>query len=102
MRKHLKLAAVVGTAAFLASVGGANASLTITPQIGVTGGPLTDTWTAEAGQSIPTGTGGYVGGTLVANDAGAYTFTYGPTGLVAGATGFGNSTNLNEFWVGSS
>lgn len=96
MRSYLKLATVLGAVAFLGSMSGANAGLTITPS------NTTDTWRTEAGQSIPTGTGGYVGGTLVAQDAGAYTFTYGPSGLVVGATGFGNSTNLNEFWVGAS
>ena len=43
---------------------------------------------------------GYVDGTLTVA-SGQYTFTYGPPGLVAGATGYGNSAYLNDFWVGT-
>jgi hypothetical protein len=60
----------------------------------------TDTWKAETGQSVPTGTAGFLSGILTADPAYSYTFTYGPPGL-AGGTGHGNSTNINEFWVGN-
>ena len=62
----------------------------------------TDTWRTETGQSMPTGTAGYIDGTLIAASAGIYTFTYGGGGLVAGDTGHGNDVYTNEFWVGSS
>ena len=62
-----------------------------------------NTWTTETGQSISTGTAGFVGGTLVASDGGGiYTFTYGGDGLVADDTGHGDSTFPSEFWVGAS
>lgn len=61
----------------------------------------TDNFEAETGQSIPTNTLGYVDGTLNATSAGWYSFTYGPAGLVAGATGHGDSTFPDEFWVGA-
>jgi len=85
--------------ALLGLTGAANA-LTFT----ITGGSTTppNTWTSETGQSIPTGTAGFIAGTLVANGPGTIVFTYGGGGLVAGDTGHGNSTFLNEFWVGSS
>lgn len=73
----------------------AQAGLSISPVPGTT-----DTWDTEAGQSIPTGTAGYVGGTLVVT-GGAYTFTYGPATLLAGATGHGDSILPDEFWVGA-
>lgn len=63
-------------------------------------GSTTDVWTTENGQSMPTGTAGYVGGT-VGVTAGIYSFTYGGGGLMAGDTGHGDSTFENEFWVGS-
>ena len=47
---------------------------------------------------MPTGTGGLLGGSLVAQTAGSYTFTYGGP---LGGTGHGNSIFLNEFWVGA-
>jgi PEP-CTERM motif len=101
MRHHLLGATLLGTAAILGSISTASAGLTISPQLGPTGAPVTDTWDAETGQSIPTGTAGYVDGTLNTT-GGAYQFTYGPNGLVAGATGYGNATNINEFWFGAS
>ena len=88
---------VLATAISLGFVGVASANL----QININDGTTTDTWKTETGQSIPTGTGGYVDGQLVALDPGLYTFTFGPPGLVAGATGIGNSTIVNEFWVGA-
>lgn len=69
--------------------------------LSITGSTTTDDWTLEAGQSMPTGTLGFVGGTVVVT-AGSYTFTYGGGGLMAGDTGHGNSVYENEFWVGSS
>lgn len=100
MSRCRTLAVLLGTMGLIGSVGTAEAGLTITPQ-GTTA-PLTDTWKTEPGQSIPTGTGGYINGTLNVIDPGAYTFTFGPDGLVPGDTGFGNSGNVNEFWVGTS
>ena len=83
------------TAALLGLAGTAHGSvLSIT-------GSTTDTWQGETGQSIPTGTAGFVDGTLMAS-AGLYTFTFGGGGLVMGDTGHGDSLNPNEFWVGSS
>lgn|GEM_PF-3176125 len=94
MRHRLASAMVIGTLGVLSSAGVASAgSLSIS-------GSTTGAWTQEAGQSIPTGTGGFVDGTLNAT-AGLYTFSYGGNGLVAGDTGHGNSTFFNEFWVGS-
>ena len=87
-------ATLLGAVVVLASAGAARATLTITAQ-----DSLTDVWTTETGQSIPTNTAGYVDGHLLAGHAGNYTFTYGPPGLVAGATGHGDSTFLNEFVV---
>ena len=74
------------------------------PVLTVTGGSGTDSWQTETGQSIPTGTGGTVDGTL-SGTAGAYTFTFGGFGLnglplMSNQTGDGNASNLNEFWVG--
>ncbi len=100
MSRCRTLAVLLGAMGLLGSMTAADAGLIITPQ-GTTA-PLTDTWKAETGQSIPTGTGGYINGTLTVVDPGNYTFTYGPPGLVAGATGHGDSSNLNEFWVGAS
>lgn len=69
----------------------------------ITGGSTTapNTWATESGQSIPTGTAGFVGGTLV-NSGNGLVFTYGGGGLLAGDTGHGDSIFINEFWVGSS
>lgn len=96
-QKHVAHSFVLATAISLGFVGVANANL----QINTTDNPITDTWKTESGQSIPTGTAGYVDGQLVALDPGLYTFTFGPPGLVGGATGHGNSTFINEFWVGA-
>ncbi len=98
MSRCRTLAVLLGTMGLLGSMSTADAGLTITP---LDRTPQTDTWKTETGQSIPTGTGGYLDGILVVADPGYYTFTYGPSDLVPGATGFGNSTNLNEFWVGA-
>jgi hypothetical protein len=95
MRNHLIGVALLGAAAVLGSGVAAHASLIISPVPGTT-----DDFEAEAGQSIPTGTFGYVDGTLFAVNAGKFTFTYGPPGL-AGGTGHGNSSYVNEFWVGA-
>ncbi len=97
MRNHLMRAILLGAAAILWVADAAHASLIVNPVPA-----RTDDFEAEAGQSIPTGTLGYVDGTLVAVHAGNYTFTYGPPGLVAGGTGHGNSVFVNEFWVGAS
>ena len=76
-------------AAVLWSTGAAHANLIIgAPSTGPT---RTDTFKAEAGQGVPTGTGGFVGGTLRAVDTSIYTFTY---------LGFGDAIQVNEFWVG--
>ena len=68
----------------------------------ITGGSTAppNNFQTESGQSIPTGTAGFVAGVLVASTPGTYTFSYGGGGLVPGDTGHGNSTNMNEFWVG--
>ena len=60
-----------------------------------------NTWRFEPGQSIPTGTAGFVGGTLVAGSPDFYTFTYGG-GLLPFDTGHGNSSFSNVFWMGPS
>jgi len=99
MRGYMTLATLLGVAGIFGSIGAANAGLTITPQGAAA--PITDAWQTETGQSIPTGTAGFVDGTLIVVDPGFYTFTFGPPGLVPGATGSGNSTNVNEFWVGA-
>lgn len=100
-RKNLISAAFLVLMLVFGSVGSAYAG-----SISVSGGSGTDTWDTEAGQSMPTGTGGTIDGT-VAVTAGVYTFTFGgfgPTGLplVAGQTGYGNAAYTNEFWVGTS
>ena len=46
-----------------------------------------------------TGVVGWVGGTLLGVVAGSYKFTFGPSYL-PGATGYGNASNINEFWIG--
>ncbi len=99
MRKTLIYASLTA-AALLGAIGTATADLLIGAPS--TGDVRNDTWKAESGQSIPTGTPGFVDGTLTGDPAFSYTFTYGPPpplGL-AGGTGHGNSTNINEFWVG--
>jgi PEP-CTERM motif-containing protein len=69
--------------------GTAHANLIVGPPS--TGPTRTDTFKAEAGQGVPTGTGGFVDGTLSAVDTAIYTFTY---------LGAGDSAQVNEFWVG--
>jgi hypothetical protein len=93
MRNHLLAATLLGSAAILGSIGAASA---IT--INTSGG--TDTFKAETGQSIPTGTAGYVDSAVTFDTGQRYAFTYGPLGL-AGATGHGDAANINEFWFGT-
>jgi len=89
MRSHLMGATLLSIGAALGSIGVAHATLMVgAPSTGPT---RTDTFKAEAGQGVPTGTGGFVDGTLRAVDTTIYTFTY---------LGFGDATNINEFWVG--
>jgi hypothetical protein len=94
--KHTGLAALFGAAALVCAAGGASA-LTITQ----TGNQLVDQWDTEPGQSIPTRTSGYVDGQIAGDTHGSFVFTYGPDFLVAGATGHGNSTLQDSFWVGT-
>ena len=105
LRNHLLGATLLGAAAILGSISAATAdSLTIIPNPALPPsypGSGTDTWKQESGQSIPTDLIGYVDGTLIAT-SGTYAFTYGPPGLVAGATGHGDTAYLNDFWVGTS
>ena len=97
--KHVARSFVLATAMSLGFVGVASASPTLS--INPTGN-TPDTWLAEPGQSVPTGTPGWVGGTLLADKSGFFTFTFGPPGLVPGnGTGHGNSSFINEFWVGA-
>ena len=96
--QSLTRATLLGTAAIFGSISAVNAnSLKVDPITATT-----DDFEFEHGQSIPTGTAGYVGGTLTVVDAGQYIFTYGPPGLVADATGHGDSVFLNNFYVGTS
>jgi len=97
MRNHLLVKTVMGAIAVFGSIG-----VTYATSLSITNTTTTDTWEMESGQSIPTGTAGFVGGTLVADTAGYYTFVYGGDGLLAGDTGHGNSEFPNEFWVGPS
>ncbi len=90
-----KIGAALALVLAFGATGQARASLII--QDPSTGSPRTDTWTAEPGQSIPSGTGGFVDGTLVAAFAGLVTYTYGGP---LGGTGHGNSTEIDMFWVG--
>jgi hypothetical protein len=102
IKNHATAAMLVGIVGILGSAGAVRAaSLSINPIPGTT-----ETWKTESGQSMPTATGGYFDGTLYAT-AGTYTFIFGGfdatgLGLVAGQTGYGNSTDTNEFWVGTS
>lgn len=98
--KQLAKVVLLFAAAVLWSSGAAHAALLINPAPNPQAVPPTDTFKAETGQGIPTGTGGYHGGTLITTSSSTLIFTFGPLGLVPGATGFGNSTNVNEFWVG--
>src|SRR6478672_502686 len=82
---------------FCLEAGPAQAALLINPV-----SARTDNWRIEPGQSIPSNTAAYVDGLLQVTTAGLYTFTYGPSGLVRGATGHGDAINVNEFWVGAS
>lgn len=83
----------------VAALSGASGSALAALQI--SGSTITDVFDPEPGQSIPTNTPGYINGTLSVTASGLVEFTYGPAGLVSGATGSGNSTFLNEFWVGA-
>ena len=93
--KQVVSAIIVGAAAVLVSVSTAHADLVISPVP-----TATDVFQSEPGASIPPGTGGYIGGSVIAGNTSLYQFTYGPPGLVPGATGDGNSIFLNEFWFG--
>ena len=101
IKTHATAAMLVGIVGILGSAGAVRAaSLSINPTPSTT-----DIWRTETGQSMPTGTAGYVDGTLVAT-AGSYTFQFGgfgPTGLalVGGQTGYGDAANTNVFWVGA-
>jgi len=94
--KQLVKVAMLFAVAVLWSTGAAQADLFIIPQ-GTPPGPRPDTFKAETGASIPAGTGGFVDGDLFTNASTTLIFTYGPFG----GTGHGDSTNLNEFWVGA-
>jgi hypothetical protein len=94
--KQLIKVAMLFAVAVLWSTGAAQADLFITPQ-GTPPGPRPDTFDAETGASIPAGTGGFVDGDLFTNASTTLIFTYGPFG----GTGHGDSTNVNEFWVGA-
>ena len=101
MRNHLIGATLLATATAVGWVGTAHADLIIINSSSTCPTGVTCTFKAEGGQSIPTGTPGFLGGELIAQKADPYTFTYGPPpplGL-AGGTGHGNSTFLNEFRV---
>lgn len=100
LRRYALTAALLAAAAF-GSIGSAKADLIITPNPAGCLSGVTCTFKAETGQSVATGTPGFLGGTLIAEAAGSYTFTYGPPPPIglAGGTGHGNSTNINEFDV---
>jgi len=105
--KQLAKVVLLFAAAVLWWAGAAQADLFISPapnpaQPQPLATPGRDIFEAETGQSIPTGTGGFVDANLFTNGSTTLIFTYGPLGLVPGATGHGDSTFLNEFWVGSS
>jgi hypothetical protein len=100
MRNRFIAVTIVGVAVILGSMSPAYAA----PVLSVSGGSGTDSWQTESGQSIPTGTGGTVDGTLSVT-AGTYTFTFGGFGLnglplMSNQTGAGDSVYTNEFWVG--
>jgi PEP-CTERM motif len=96
--KQLAKVVLLFAAAVLWSSGAAHADLLISPFP-----TRPDIFEAENGQSIPTGTGGSVDGSLVTDASTTLIFTYGPLGLVSpSGTGHGDSTNINEFWVGPS
>ena len=67
---------------------------------GLNGTQKQDCWEAEPGQSMPTGTAGYLNGSITVNGPGFLTFTYG-AGLLGGDTGHGNSGFANEVWIGN-
>lgn len=100
--RNCLLGATLLSAAVLGLSDAAYANLIINPAPNPNASQATDVWTAEPGGSIPAGTAGYVDGTLRAVDSTNYTFTYGPTDLVPGGAGKGDSVFLNEFWVGPS
>ena len=90
------------TVAILWSTASAQALLQVSPAPNPGASPPTDVFEPETGASIPPGTGGYVDGRLISTGSTTLIFTYGPLGLVSGATGHGDSSFLNDFWVGSS
>ncbi len=96
MKKRFLLAAALGVATMAFGPHAASAQ-----GLTVTGTTTTDAWDVEPGQSIPTGTNGFVNATLNASTTGLYTFVFGPNAL-PGATGYGNAGFTNEFWVGTS
>ena len=87
--KELAKVVLPFVAAVLWWTGTAHASLIIAAPS--TGSTRTDTFKAEVNAGVPPGTGGFVDGTLRAVDTTSYTFTY---------LGAGDSTRVNEFWVG--
>ena len=101
IRNAVALAALAGLLAIATSP--ARADLIVIPNRGNPDQNIpparVDQGRTESGQAMPTGTAGWLDGTLTALDPGLYTFTYGPPGLVPGATGRGNADNLNEFWI---
>jgi len=80
------------------------ASLSVRPAeasaISITGSSF-DSFDEEPGQSMPTGALGILNGLVSVTGVDSVTFTFG-TNLLYGGTGNGNTTYLNEFWVGAS
>ncbi len=89
--KQLVKVALLFVAALLWSTVAAHADLLISPAPNPTAVPATDTFKTEPNQGVPTGTGGYHGGSLLTDSSTTLIFTY---------LGFGNAINVNEFWVG--
>ncbi|MDE2005278.1 MAG: PEP-CTERM sorting domain-containing protein [Rhodospirillales bacterium] len=80
----IRIVGALAAAAFFASIGGAQAGLVIT------GGAGSISATSEASSPFPLSLVGYAGGTLTAQDAGLYSFTY---------MGLGNPSFINTFAV---
>ncbi len=94
----IRLSLFAGAVALATLAAPANANLLVLSNGGLGSGiPTVHTWDAEPGSSIPAGWAGYVNGTVRTTAAGVYRFTFGPPGLVPGATGYGDSTFVNEF-----